>query len=96
MNHEIFSGTHYNIGRQWGQKLAQRNVSLLSQIPFPLSEEAGNFASACLPVYQKFFPALRRILPRTRPASYRWKTASIASVLPSASRRFGRAAESRE
>lgn len=58
MNHEIFSGTHYNIGRQWGQKLAQRNVSLLSQIPFPLSEEAGNFASACLPVYQKFFPEI--------------------------------------
>lgn len=55
MNHEIFSGTHYNIGRQWGQKIAQQNVSLLSQIPFPLSEEAGNFASACLPVYQKFF-----------------------------------------
>ena len=51
MNHEIFSGTHYNIGRQWGQKIAQQNVSLLSQIPFPLSEEAGNFASACLPVY---------------------------------------------
>ncbi|RKJ76615.1 C45 family autoproteolytic acyltransferase/hydolase [Pyramidobacter sp. CG50-2] len=58
MNHEIFSGTHYNIGRQWGQKLAQRNVSLLSQIPFPLSEETGNFASACLPVYQKFFPEI--------------------------------------
>lgn len=58
MNHEIFSGTHYNIGRQWGQKLAQRNVSLLSQIPFPLSEEAGNFASACLPVCQKFFPEI--------------------------------------
>lgn len=58
MNHEILSGTHYGIGRQWGQKLAQRNVSLLSQIPFPLSEEAGNFASACLPVYQKFFPEI--------------------------------------
>lgn len=58
MNHEIFSRTHYNIGRQWGQKLAQRNVSLLSQIPFPLSEETGNFASACLPVYQKFFPEI--------------------------------------
>ena len=58
MNHEIFSGTHYNIGRQWGQKIAQQNVSLLSQIPFPLSEEAGNFASACLPVYQNFFPEI--------------------------------------
>ncbi len=56
MNHEIFSGTHYNIGRQWGRKLAHQNVSLLSRIPFPLSEEARNFASACLPVYQKFFP----------------------------------------
>ncbi len=58
MNHEIFSGTHYSIGRQWGQKLAHQNVSLLSRIPFPLSEEARNFASACLPVYQKFFPEI--------------------------------------
>ena len=58
MNHEIFSGRHYHIGRQWGQKLTQRNVSLLSQIPFPLSEEARNFASDCLPIYQKFFPEI--------------------------------------
>jgi predicted choloylglycine hydrolase len=58
MNHKIFSGTHYRIGRQWGEELAQRDVSLLAQIPFSLSEEAANFAAACMPVYQKFFPEI--------------------------------------
>ncbi|WP_288297355.1 hypothetical protein [uncultured Pyramidobacter sp.] len=55
MNHEILSGTHYGIVRQRGRKLAYQNVSPLSRIPFPLPEETGNFAPACLPVYQKIF-----------------------------------------
>lgn len=58
MQHMYFQGTHYEIGRQFGASLAAQGQSILQNAPFPITKERRSFASACLPVYQEYFPEI--------------------------------------
>ncbi len=58
MYHLHFRGAHYEIGLRFGQSLAKNGQSLLSNLPFPITEERKAFARACVPVYQRFFPEI--------------------------------------
>lgn len=58
MLHEIFQGSHYQIGAAFGLSLSRQNLSLLQGAPFPITEERRRFAKACLPAYQTHFPEI--------------------------------------
>lgn len=58
MYHVHFGGTHYEMGFRFGSSLAKNNCFVLDNVPFPLSEERRQFALACIPVYQKYFPEI--------------------------------------
>ena len=50
-------GTHWEMGFQWGARLAERGRFLLDHVPFPLTAERRAFAAACRPAYARHFPA---------------------------------------
>lgn len=56
MYHVRFTGTHYEMGYRFGSALEKRGQRLLDGVPFPITGERMDYARACLPVYQKFFP----------------------------------------
>lgn len=58
MNHMTFCGTHYEIGYRWGSMLQKNGKLLLQTVPFPLTGERRVFATACLPFYEQFYPAV--------------------------------------
>lgn len=58
MQQEIFYGSHYQIGCQFGQQQAAQDVFILNKLPFVLNAERRSFAAACLPIYQQFFPEI--------------------------------------
>lgn len=58
MYHARFNGTHYEIGKKWGELLRKNGQQLLNNIPFEITEEMEEFAQGCLPYYQKFFPEI--------------------------------------
>ncbi len=58
MLHEIFEGSHYEIGASFGLSLTRQNRFLLEEIPFPVTEERRQFAKACLPAYRAHFPEI--------------------------------------
>lgn len=58
MYHTEFIGTHYEIGYGVGTSLKQRGVHILDNVPYPITQERVKYASACLPVYQEFFPEI--------------------------------------
>lgn len=51
-----FDGTHYEIGYNWGRNLKLHGVNVLAGVPFPITKKKIEFAEACLPHYQKYFP----------------------------------------
>ena len=56
MNHLYLQGTHWEMGFQWGTRLAERGQFLLDHVPFPLTAERRAFAAACHPAYARYFP----------------------------------------
>lgn len=57
MNHLTLRGTHWEMGFQWGARLAERGRFLLDHVPFSLTAERRAFAAACRPAYERDFPA---------------------------------------
>ena len=57
MNHLTLRGTHWEVGFQWGARLAERSLRLLDHVPFSLTAERRAFAAACRPAYARHFPA---------------------------------------
>ena len=58
MYFSLFSGTCYEIGLRWGTSLREAGIHLLEQVPFPITQARLDFAHACLPHYQKYFPCV--------------------------------------
>ena len=58
MLHAYLRGTHYEMGLQWGRSLAREGHFILENTPLAPSKERLAYAGACLPVYQKYFPAV--------------------------------------
>lgn len=58
MYHGRFHGTHFDIGYRWGVLLAKHGNLLLDKIGFPITQEHLDFAEACLPTYQTYFPEI--------------------------------------
>ena len=56
MIHLTLRGTHWEMGFQWGARLAARGQFLLDHVPFPLTAERRAFAAACRPAYERHFP----------------------------------------
>ena len=57
MNSLTLRGTHWEMGFQWGARLAERGLRLLDHVPFSLTAERRAFAAACRPAYEQHFPA---------------------------------------
>lgn len=58
MNHIELQGTHRQAGLQWGRRLLERKKHILSRIPFQITAERAEYAKACLPVYQRYYPEI--------------------------------------
>ena len=58
MRHSELQGTHFQMGRNWGEEMARAGIGLLEQVPFPVGEEQRAFARACRPIYGKYFPLM--------------------------------------
>lgn len=58
MKHFTFYGSHYDIGVQQGAALLDRGEHILDHVPFPLTRQRLDFARQCLPVYERWFPAV--------------------------------------
>lgn len=58
MNHAEFQGSHYEIGFQWGALLAEHGNFILHHVPFAVTKERIDFAAACVPIYQEYFPEI--------------------------------------
>ena len=56
MRHSELQGTHFQMGRNWGEEIARFGINLLERVPFPVGEEQRAFARACRPLYGKHFP----------------------------------------
>ncbi len=56
MKHQTETGSHYAIGRRHGAALRAQGIQLLKQVPFPLTRERLEFARACFPLYEQWFP----------------------------------------
>lgn len=58
MYHGRFKNSHYEAGFHWG-KLLYKNKKLLSeQYRLIITEERKQFANACLPLYEKYYPEI--------------------------------------
>ena len=58
MNHIELQGTHRQAGLQWGRRLLERKKHILSRVPFQITAERAEYAKACLPVYQRYYPEI--------------------------------------
>jgi len=58
MKHITFTGNHYEIGFQYGAALRESGEQFLDHVPFHLTLQRMDFAQACLPVYERWFPAI--------------------------------------
>ena len=58
MYHGRFKGTHFEIGKKWGQLLKKNHKSLADNIPFEITDEMKEFSKQCLPYYKKYFPEI--------------------------------------
>lgn len=56
MYHVRFRGTHYEIGLKWGTGLFKCGKFLLSNVPFPVTQERIAFAGQCRPFYEEWYP----------------------------------------
>lgn len=58
MYHERLTGSHYDIGFAWGNRLKKNGVKLLSGVPFPITEQRVAFGQSCLGHYRQHFPEI--------------------------------------
>lgn len=58
MYHLRFKGAHYEIGKRWGSRLRANGFSILSNVPFAITEERVAFGRKCLPHYERHFPEI--------------------------------------
>ncbi len=58
MYHARFNGTHYEIGYRWGNRLKQNGKEILTNVPFPITEERLDFGEKSEPFYREFFPEI--------------------------------------
>ncbi len=56
MYHARFYGTHYEMGRRWGELLHRNGREILDQVPFPITEERVSFSQQCEAFYECWFP----------------------------------------
>ena len=56
MRHSELQGTHFQMGRNWGEEMARSGINLLERVPFLMGEEQRAFARTCRPLYGKHFP----------------------------------------
>lgn len=58
MYHGRFKGTHYQAGFHWGTMLL-KNGKKINDVPtFTITKERQDFANACLPIYQNYYPEI--------------------------------------
>ena len=55
MYHAHFKGTHYEAGYRWGSLLLKHKNIILENIPFEITQERIDYASSCLPIYEKYY-----------------------------------------
>ena len=58
MNHFECTGTHKQIGFAMGSALWEHKTQLLQQVPFAITRERIEYAAACVPVYQAYYPEI--------------------------------------
>lgn len=58
MNHIELTGTHRQAGFMMGTLLEKQNHRILECVPFAITEERMNYAEACIPVYQAYYPEI--------------------------------------
>lgn len=58
MYHVRLNGSHYEMGFKWGKRLSENGVSILSNIPFPISDDRICFSHACEEHYKRYFPEI--------------------------------------
>ena len=58
MNHFECTGTHKQIGFGMGSALWEHKTQLLQQVPFAITRERIEYAAACVPVYQAYYPEI--------------------------------------
>lgn len=62
MNYITSEGNHFDMGFRQGVALLERGGHILERVPFPITEERLEFAAACLPSYECWFPGALREL----------------------------------
>lgn len=58
MYHVHFRGTHYEAGFRWGAMLLKRQNKILDHVPFAVTAERMEFAQACVPAYETYYPEI--------------------------------------
>ena len=58
MQHWTLSGRHYEMGLQQETALREAGRTVLDEVPFPLTHRLREFARACMPAYERWFPAI--------------------------------------
>lgn len=58
MLHAHLRGTHYAMGYDWGHSLARKGHLILEHTPLAPDKARVAYAAACLPIYEKHFPAV--------------------------------------
>ena len=56
MYHVRYCGSHFEMGYKWGKRLRMHGIMILNNVPFEISEDRIEFARACLPYYETYFP----------------------------------------
>ena len=60
MYHGRFKNTHYQTGFDWGEMLRKHGNFIHEKHTFQITEERKKFAMQCLPVYEKYYPKVRK------------------------------------
>lgn len=58
MYHVHYRGTHYEAGFRWGALLLKRKNKILEHVPFAVTAERMEYAQACVPVYETYYPEI--------------------------------------
>ena len=58
MYHSRFKNSHYQAGYHYGELLLKHDKIIHNQHTFKITQERADFARACLPFYQQYFPAI--------------------------------------
>lgn len=56
MYHGRFTKSHYEAGYNWGKMFYQHGKIISNNETFVISPERKQFAKACLPIYERYYP----------------------------------------